>query len=297
MYGNDLSSRSRTLNGGRWRLTRFCSRWSASTSLPVTIVSICGDAGDELVDPDAVVAAPGLEVLAHARPQRLRLADVEHVAALVAEEVDARAAPGRFFSWAVTSSDGIVPQGMETVRASWYRMTRSAAAGCHCSSPAVAVLVCGRSPELPRTGRTRCSSAASRTARSTSRPSLYMELAHSANFRVIVLSSVWRRHRTTPDGPELGRLRRRREAARDGGHPADRRRLLLRDGHPAARPGPRRLRPYAASIVRAIPELRYMSIGNEPNNGLSGGRSSAPAAVDAAAEGVLPPARRRPTTC
>ena len=40
MYGNDLSSRSRTLNGGRWRLTRFCSRCSASTSLEVTIVSI-----------------------------------------------------------------------------------------------------------------------------------------------------------------------------------------------------------------------------------------------------------------
>ena len=36
MYGNDLSSRSRTLNGGRWRLTRFCSRCSASTS-------VCGD--------------------------------------------------------------------------------------------------------------------------------------------------------------------------------------------------------------------------------------------------------------
>ena len=30
---------SRTLNGGRWRFTRFCSRWSASTSLPVTITS------------------------------------------------------------------------------------------------------------------------------------------------------------------------------------------------------------------------------------------------------------------
>src|SRR6478736_9098591 len=40
MYGNDLSSRNRTLYGGRWRLTRFCSRWSASTSLEVTIVSI-----------------------------------------------------------------------------------------------------------------------------------------------------------------------------------------------------------------------------------------------------------------
>src|SRR5579883_1788107 len=40
MYGNDLSSRRRTLKGGRCRLTRFCSRWSASTSVPVTIVSI-----------------------------------------------------------------------------------------------------------------------------------------------------------------------------------------------------------------------------------------------------------------
>ena len=40
MYGNDLSSRSRTLNGGRCRLTRFCSRCSASTSLPVTITSM-----------------------------------------------------------------------------------------------------------------------------------------------------------------------------------------------------------------------------------------------------------------
>src|SRR5438045_3910593 len=39
MYGNDLSSRRRTLNGGRCLLTRFCSRWSASTSLPVTITS------------------------------------------------------------------------------------------------------------------------------------------------------------------------------------------------------------------------------------------------------------------
>src|SRR5437667_28291 len=39
MYGKDLSSRRRTLNGGRWRLTRFCSRWRASASVPVTITS------------------------------------------------------------------------------------------------------------------------------------------------------------------------------------------------------------------------------------------------------------------
>ena len=36
--GRDLLSR--TLYGGRWRFTRFCSRCSASTSVPVTIVSI-----------------------------------------------------------------------------------------------------------------------------------------------------------------------------------------------------------------------------------------------------------------
>ena len=32
MYGYDLSSRSRMLNVGRWRLIRFCSRKSASVS-------------------------------------------------------------------------------------------------------------------------------------------------------------------------------------------------------------------------------------------------------------------------
>ena len=40
-----------------------------------------GDALGERVDPGAGVAAPGLEVLAHARAQRLRLADVENLAA------------------------------------------------------------------------------------------------------------------------------------------------------------------------------------------------------------------------
>ena len=48
-----------------------------------------GHARGELADRRARLAAR-LEVAAHARPQRLGLADVEHVAALVAEEVDAR---------------------------------------------------------------------------------------------------------------------------------------------------------------------------------------------------------------
>src|SRR5881628_3277482 len=89
MYGNELSSRSRTLNGGRWRLTRFCSRWSASTSVPVTIVSTAATRETSWSIPARV--SPRLEILAHTRAERLRLADVEDVPARVAEQVD----PGR----------------------------------------------------------------------------------------------------------------------------------------------------------------------------------------------------------
>ncbi len=49
------------------------------------------DAVDHAVDADAHVAA-AVEVAAHARPERLRLADVEDVVPLAAKEIDARAA-------------------------------------------------------------------------------------------------------------------------------------------------------------------------------------------------------------
>ena len=74
MYGNDLSSRSRTLNGGRWRLTRFCSRCSASTSVRGDDHLDVGDALDELRDRRRACRRARLEVRAHARAQRLRLA-------------------------------------------------------------------------------------------------------------------------------------------------------------------------------------------------------------------------------
>ena len=49
-----------------------------------------GDPPDEIRDRGAGVTAPGLEVRAYAWPQRLRLAYVEHIALLVAEQIDAR---------------------------------------------------------------------------------------------------------------------------------------------------------------------------------------------------------------
>src|SRR5918911_1027339 len=87
MYGNDLSSRSRTLNGGRWRLTRFCSRCRASTSFCVTITSIS-------------VTRSGSWRIA-ARESRLcwkyeRTRGRKDVAALVAEEIDAGPRRQRF---------------------------------------------------------------------------------------------------------------------------------------------------------------------------------------------------------
>jgi len=87
MYGNDLSSRSRTLKGGRWRLHEVL--------LEVQRLDLAGrhdrldrlEARGHLLDPLPCVARAGLEVRAHARSQRLRLADVENVAAFVPQDV------------------------------------------------------------------------------------------------------------------------------------------------------------------------------------------------------------------
>jgi len=87
MYGNDLSSRRRTLNGGRWRFTRFCSRWSASTLGARDDHLNVRDAARQERDLRAAVLAL-LEVRADARAERLRLAHVEDVAFRIPEEVD-----------------------------------------------------------------------------------------------------------------------------------------------------------------------------------------------------------------
>ena len=61
--------------------------------------------------PGALSLEPGLEVLAHARAQRLRLADVEHLAALASEEVDAGARRQRASAAALTCSEATRRQG------------------------------------------------------------------------------------------------------------------------------------------------------------------------------------------
>ena len=87
MYGKDLSSRSRMLNGGRWRLTRFLPRWSAPASFRVTMTSTSAIRGTSRSIPGRV--SPRWKY-ANAGAERFsRFADVEDVAGLAAEQVDA----------------------------------------------------------------------------------------------------------------------------------------------------------------------------------------------------------------
>ena len=114
MYGNDLSSRSRTLNGGRWRLTRFCSRCSASTSRLGDDRLDRLDAVGHLPDALARVARAGLEVRADARTQRFRLADVEHLALRVRGRDRPRDAAARA---SAGSRCGLRPSGCQRTEA------------------------------------------------------------------------------------------------------------------------------------------------------------------------------------
>ena len=94
-----------------------------------------------------------------------------------------------------------------------------------------------------------------------------MELARRAGFRAIVLSSVWTPPldgaRPTRSSPGCAARSTPPTARR---HPADRRRLLVQRRHAAdaggARPSSPRTRPRSS---QSIPELRDVSVGNEPN--------------------------------
>ena len=108
MYGNDLSSRSRTLNGGRWRLTRFCSRCSASTSLEVTIVSIVSTRSAIWRMPWRVSLEPAWKYERTRGRSDFALPTYRTSPVRVAEEVDA-GLRGTRFSWLSMRSVAIGP--------------------------------------------------------------------------------------------------------------------------------------------------------------------------------------------
>ena len=95
-----------------------------------------------------------------------------------------------------------------------------------------------------------------------------MELARRAGFGTIVLSSVWSRPETAPDNPELERLRVAIDSARQLGIQPIVAVYSFSGDTPISAADRLEFGSYAAAILRGIPELRLISLGNEPNANL-----------------------------
>ncbi len=114
-------------------------------------------------------------------------------------------------------------------------------------------------------------------------PRASMELARRAGFRAIVLSSVWSAPQRAPSAAEIAQLRGAVDAADAVGIEP----VVAVYSFAADTPTSARARgefaAYAAAIVREIPELRCMSVGNEPNSGVFWMPQFGPDGSDAAA--------------
>jgi hypothetical protein len=110
-----------------------------------------------------------------------------------------------------------------------------------------------------------------------------MALARRAGFQVIVLSSVWTRADKTAPADEVYRLKTAIDVAqRDGIQPIVA--VYSFSGDTPLTPRARaRFTSYAVSLLDRIPELRYISLGNEPNSNRFWLPQFAPDGSDAAA--------------
>jgi len=114
-----------------------------------------------------------------------------------------------------------------------------------------------------------------------------MRLAERAGFRTIVLSSVWHPPLWHPDQPEIDRLRAAVEAAeRVEITPIVAVYFFGRDTPHSARHQAQFLT-YAKTVLRSIPSLRFLSVGNEPNSPTFWRPQFAPDGSDAAARGYV----------
>ena len=114
-------------------------------------------------------------------------------------------------------------------------------------------------------------------------PSGNMALARRAGFRVIVLSSIWRRPLWAPGAVELASLRGAIDAADADGISPIVAVYSFSSETPLSSRDRAQFASYAAAIAREIPELRYISLGNEPNSDLFWMPQFGPDGSDAAA--------------
>ena len=118
-------------------------------------------------------------------------------------------------------------------------------------------------------------------------PAAKLALARNAGYRAIVLSSVWSPPLETPSPTELAALR----AASDAAHAAGIRPIVAVYSFSAATPTTAAARAqfaaYAASIVRSLPAVHDVIVGNEPNLNLFWLPQFGPDGADVAARGYL----------
>jgi hypothetical protein len=114
-----------------------------------------------------------------------------------------------------------------------------------------------------------------------------MALARRAGFQVIVLSSVWTRGSKAPTAAEVYRLKTAIDVAqRDGIQPIVA--VYSFSGDTPVTPRARTAyTAYAVSLLERIPELRYISLGNEPNSNMFWMPQFGAGGADAAAAGYF----------
>jgi hypothetical protein len=110
-----------------------------------------------------------------------------------------------------------------------------------------------------------------------------MALARRAGFQVIVLSSVWSRGARTPANDETYRLNTAIDSAQRVGIQPILAVYSFSGDTPLTARDRAAYTSYAVALLRRIPELRYISLGNEPNSNLFWMPQYGPGGADSAA--------------
>ena len=114
-----------------------------------------------------------------------------------------------------------------------------------------------------------------------------MALARRAGYQVIVLSSVWTQPHRAPTADEVYRLRTAVHVAQHAGIEPIVAVYSFGSQTPVTPSARAEFTAYAAAILRSIPTLRYISLGNEPNSKLFWMPQFGPAGSDVAATAYL----------
>jgi hypothetical protein len=114
-------------------------------------------------------------------------------------------------------------------------------------------------------------------------PAGNMELARRAGFKAVVLSSVWQRRLRRPSGQEVYSLKNAIDSADAAGIQPIVAIYSFSGDTPLSAGDRADFASYAVALVRSIPELRYVSLGNEPNSNRFWLPQFGPGGVDAAA--------------